>query len=346
MVASTRDASVDRFSLVRAHGQHDDFAHDVRLGLTASPKTLPPKYFYDDLGSMLFEAICRLPEYYVSRSEGEILGSFADEIVQSFGTPVRLIELGSGTSRKTRVLLDKLIQRQRALEYIPIDIDGELLHQTAQRLLEDYSDLFVHAVVADFRRIDDVLPPLLATGSQQRNVVLFLGSTIGNLDRGDQKELLRTVRRVLFPGDMLLIGADQRKRKDILEPAYSDALGVTAAFNLNLLVRMNSELGAQFNLNNFRHRAFFNEEEGRIEMHIVSSVSQSVRIEALDIEIIFASGETIHTENSYKFDDAEIAALAGETGFAVERSWTDSRRFFADVLLVAQTAVRRTGDSV
>jgi|ERR1043165_2842922 dimethylhistidine N-methyltransferase len=309
----------------------DELAVDVRAGLIAPRKTLPPKYFYDNLGSALFEAICYLPEYYVSRCEQEILQTHTDAIAEAFGAPIRLIELGSGTSRKTRILIQRLLQRQPKLDYVTVDIDADLINFAARQLMEQYPNLMVHPVAADFRRIDRVLPP----GSGARDVVLFLGSTIGNLDPGEQDGLLRTIRGVLKAGDALFLGADLRKDKRILDPAYDDALGVTAAFNLNLLVRINAELGGHFELSKFRHRAFFNEAESRIEMHIVSTAAQRVRIDALDLEVAFADGETIHTENSYKFDDAALAALAERTGFTVARRWTDARHFFADVLLVA-----------
>lgn len=335
MTSPSPATSVGRLSLTAGKTQPDDFARDVLEGLTASPKTLPPKYFYDNLGSTLFEAICYLPEYYVSRCEVEILTSFRHEIIETVGAPIRLIELGSGTSRKTRILLDQLTVDQPALEYVPVDIDADLLTVTAENLLESYPNLTIQAVASDFRRIDEILPEMIATNSKPRNFVLFLGSTIGNLDPAEQEALLQAIRRTLRAGDMLLLGADQRKEKSILDAAYDDALGVTAAFNLNLLVRMNAELGGHFDLANFHHRAFFNETESRIEMHIVSDVDQRVRIDALDAEVAFAAGETIHTENSYKFDEAAIEALARRTGFAVARRWTDARRFFADTLLVA-----------
>lgn len=317
---------------------NDELAEDVRAGLTAPRKTLPPKYFYDDLGSALFEAICQLPEYYVSRCEWEILTSFADEIATELGAPIRLIELGSGTSRKTRILLDALTRRQPKLDYITVDVDGEMLRQTAERLLEAYPGLTVHPVVADFRRVDEILAPMLAEPGA-RNVVLFLGSTIGNLDPEGQATLLRAIRRTFRAGDALFLGADRRKDKSILDPAYDDALGVTAAFNLNLLVRINANLGGHFDLAKFRHRAFFNEAESRIEMHLASTVAQRVRIDALDLDVDFDAGETIHTENSYKFDDAALDALAQRTGFEIARRWTDSRQFFADILLVARDTV-------
>jgi dimethylhistidine N-methyltransferase len=311
----------------------DSFAQDVRDGLTRNPKSLPPRYFYDPLGSALFEAICHLPEYYVSRAEEEILRSFAGEMVDSFGPPVRLIELGSGSSRKTRLLLSPLVARQSTLEYVPIDIDGDLLGTTAKMLSELYPSLVVHPVEADFRGVGPVVAERTAADPAPRNVVLFLGSTIGNLDPDEQDALLRSIRSALRSGDLFLLGADQRKPRSIVEPAYDDALGVTAAFNLNLLVRINNTLGGHFDLTRFRHRAFFNEAESRIEMHIVSTIAQRVRIDALELEIPFQAGETVHTENSYKFDEPAIAALGGRTGFEVARRWTDARKLFADTLL-------------
>lgn len=302
------------------------FADDVRAGLTAARKTIPPKYFYDNLGSALFEAICQLPEYYVSRCELEILTTHGDDIADALGSPVRLIELGSGTSRKTRTIIERILQRQPKLEYVTVDIDEELVRQTAERLHELYPNLTVQPVVADFNDIADV-----AIDKNQRNVVLFLGSTIGNLGPGEQETLLRAIRRT---ADAFFLGADLRKDKPILDAAYDDALGVTAAFNLNLLVRINNELGGHFELADFAHRAFFNEAESRIEMHIVSRIVQRVRIDALDLDVDFDAGETIHTENSYKFDDARLDALARASGLTIARRWTDARRFFADVLLV------------
>lgn len=302
------------------------FADDVRAGLTAARKTIPPKYFYDNLGSALFEAICQLPEYYVSRCELEILTTHGDDIADALGSPVRLIELGSGTSRKTRTIIERILQRQPKLEYVTVDIDEELVRQTAERLHELYPNLTVQPVVADFNDIADV-----AIDKNQRNVVLFLGSTIGNLGPGEQETLLRAIRRT---ADAFFLGADLRKDKPILDAAYDDALGVTAAFNLNLLVRINNELGGHFELADFAHRAFFNEAESRIEMHIVSRIVQRVRIDALDLDVDFDAGETIHTENSYKFDDVRLDALARASGLTIARRWTDARRFFADVLLV------------
>jgi dimethylhistidine N-methyltransferase len=308
------------------------FADDVRAGLTAPRKLLLPQYFYDALGSALFGAICELPEYYVTRAETEILALRADEIARAFGAPVRLVELGSGYARKTRLLFDAVLARQDELEYAPIDIDPHVLDESARELLNAYSRLRVSAVAADFRdvaRAFAVLPHC-----DRRTIVLFLGSTIGNLDPADAASLLRAIRSVLTPHDALFLGADLVKPLDVLEPAYDDALGVTASFNRNLLARINRELGGHFDVNRFAHRAFFNTEASRIEMHLDSRGAQRVAIDDLEIEIDFTDGESIHTENSYKYDDAMLATLAAEGGFAVERRWSDSRGWFADVLMV------------
>jgi len=326
-------AAIERFTLEQCPSPVDDFATSVRAGLTAPRKKLEPRFFYDELGSALFDAICSLPEYYVTRAETDVLTRHGDEIAAALPAPTRLVELGSGSARKTRLLLDAILQRQRTLDYAPVDVDATMLEKTGQALLSEYEQLRIHAVCADFRepaRALAALPP-----AATRTVVLFLGSTIGNLDPAEGAAMLRNLRGALGAGDALLLGVDLRKPRSILEPAYDDALGVTAAFNLNLLQRINRELGGHFVLRRFSHLAFYDEEAGRIEMHLVSREEQTVRIDALDVEIAFAEGETIHTESSWKHDDASVAALARESGFAVERRWTDSRVWFADVLLTA-----------
>ena len=334
MTAAVASLSPDaRFALLRTGTPRDDFATDVRAGLTAPQKSLPPRWFYDDIGSSLFDAICFLPEYYVTRTEAEILTSFRADIVSSFGPHIRMIELGSGMARKTRILLDALTVRQPDLEYVPVDVDEGILERSARDLLSEYSRLRVTAVCSDFARPSIPIDALPRT--RARNVVLFLGSTIGNLDPDDAIAMLRDLRSSLAPGEALFLGADLRKERAILEPAYDDALGVTAAFNLNVLGRINRELGGTFDLSAFRHRAFYDEERGRIEMHLVSTCAQHVRIEALDLDIAFEAGESIHTESSYKHDASTLAHIAAASGFAIERTWTDARGFFADVLMVA-----------
>ena len=316
---------------MHAGGVSSDFAADVRRGLTAPAKFLLPHYFYDPLGSALFDAICELPEYYVTRAETEILTSRAEEIANAFGTPIRLVELGSGSARKTRILLDVLTARQPELEYVPIDVDASMLEKSGEALLQEYESLRVTAICGDFREASRAIPHR----DRSRTIVLFLGSTIGNLDPDSAVAMLRDLRDTLTPGDALFLGADLRKSRTILEPAYADPLGVTAAFNLNLLGRINRELGGHFPFSTFEHRAHYNEELGRIEMHLVSRVAQSVTIDALALEVSFQAGESIHTENSYKHDDESLRALTEASGFTVERKWTDSRERFADWLCVA-----------
>lgn len=322
-----------RFRLIDRGAPPDTFAAAVAEGLAASPKSIPPQYFYDSLGSVLFEAICELPEYYVTRAETEILTSFSDEIARAFPPAARLVELGSGSARKTRILIEALLRRRDDLHYVPLDIDAGMLDKAGRALLGDFPSLRVTAVSGDFRRPSLAIPP---PDRGERTVVLFLGSSIGNLDPDAAAATLRDLRTVLTPGDALFLGADLRKSRTILEPAYDDALGVTAAFNRNLLVRINHELGADFAIERFAHRAFYDESLGRIEMHLVSDSEQRVHIGALERTFAFASGESIHTENSWKYDDAALAQLARDSGFALEQRWSDPRGWFVDVLLVAR----------
>jgi L-histidine Nalpha-methyltransferase len=322
-----------RFMLLGSTAATGDFAADVRQGLTGERKSLPPRWFYDELGSSLFDTICFLPEYYVLRAEAEVLVSRVHEIVDALGVHARLIELGSGSARKTRILLDAITARQRALEYVPVDVDAAMLERSGRDLLTDYPALRVTAICGDFTRPSVPLASL--SRPLGRTVVLFLGSTIGNLEPDQAAAMLGDLRSALHPGDALLLGADLRKDPSILEPAYNDALGVTAAFNLNLLQRINRELGGDFDLAAFDHHAFYDRIRGRIEMHLLSRSRQTVRIEALHLDVHFDAGESIHTENSYKHDEQSIGALAAGSGFAVQRTWTDSRKWFADVLLTA-----------
>lgn len=307
-----------------------DFEADVLSGLGKSPKSIPPQHFYDTLGSVLFEAICELPEYYVTRCETEILQQHAREMAGRFSETVRLVELGSGSARKTRYLIEALLQTRSQLEFLPLDIDARMLTKSARALLGEYSRLSITGIVADFRSPAKAIPPA-AAGEQ--TLVAFLGSSIGNLDPGAAAALLTDLRTSLSSGDALLLGVDLKKEKRILDAAYDDALGVTASFNRNLLLRMNRDLGADFDLPSFTHRAFYDETLGRIEMHLVSTRRQSVHLPASHTEITFEEGETIHTENSYKHDEATLETLAAASGFEIEKAWSDSRKWFADVLM-------------
>lgn len=331
--AATTEVDDPRFVILRTPVSREDFARDVRNGLTAASKSLPPRWFYDDLGSALFDTICFLPEYYVMRAEAEVLTTHRDEIVAALGANVRIVELGSGAARKTRILLEPLLAQQKDLEYVPVDVDAGMLERSGRELLREYAGLRVTAVASDFSRPS--VPMSLLSPSDSRTIVFFLGSTIGNLDPEAATAMLRDLRSALAPGDALLLGADLRKDRAILEPAYDDPLGVTAAFNLNLLGRINRELGGHFDLREFRHLAFYDEVRGRIDMYLASKMQQRVRISALDLDIDLAEGEVIHTESSYKHDDTTLSALAGASGFRLDKMWTDQRRWFADALLIA-----------
>jgi dimethylhistidine N-methyltransferase len=320
-----------RFVLRRGTAINWNFADDIRSGFAAVRKSIPPRWFYDDLGSALFDAICNLPEYYVTRAETEVLQRNAGEISAALGGPVRVAELGSGTARKTRILLDELTRGGRELEYVPVDIDANMLDKCGRDLVAEYRSLKVTAICSDFSRPSQAFGDALGAGG--RSAVLFLGSTIGNLSRSEAVAMLRDLRHSLHAGDSFLLGVDLKKPKAILDPAYDDALGVTAAFNLNLLQRVNRELGGHFDLRSFAHRAFYDEIAGRIEMHLVSLREQSVRIDALEMEVAFTEGETIHTENSHKYDEHDLQSIAADSGFELTHVWTDSLGWFADALL-------------
>ena len=333
MPADPTAVPTPRFSIHSTGLAGGGLADDVRRGLSAGRKAIPPHHFYDELGSVLFDAICKLPEYYVTRAESEIFERHAAAIASAFERPARVVELGAGTARKTRLLLDEL--RGAPLEYVPVDVDATLLQQVGNDLIGEYANLRVTAVCGDFRRPSTPIAaagPLSAAG---RTVVLFLGSSIGNLEHGEAIAMLSDLRGALAAGDLLLLGADLRKSKAILEPAYDDALGVTAAFNRNLLQRINRELGADFDVRAFAHHAFYDQAAGCIEMHLVSSRAQSVRVSALDLDVAFAAGESIHTESSYKYGFDTLEALASKSGFAVASRWTDSQERFTDILLAA-----------
>ena len=306
-------------------------AEDVRKGLAAKPKRFLPKYFYDELGSQLFEAICLLPEYYLTRAENEILERYADAIAASVDGEITLVEMGSGSASKTRLVIEALLRRQSQLCFMPVDISASALESSSRILLQSYPRLAIEAYAADY------FAGLAELGKKprKRTLALFLGSNISNFDRDEALRFLRALRSVLNKGDALLLGADLKKDPAVLEAAYNDALGVTSAFNLNVLARINRELGGTFDLRAFRHRAFYNDASGRIEIYIESLFNQRVRIEKLDLEVDFAVGELIHTENSYKYDMAGIAQLAADTGFERSHTWFDSQERFSSNLLLA-----------
>jgi dimethylhistidine N-methyltransferase len=306
-------------------------AEDVRRGLSSEPKRFLPKYFYDELGSQLFEAICLLPEYYLTRAENEILTRYADEIVASVEGETTLLEMGSGSASKTRLIIEALLRKQTELKFIPVDISATALDSSSRILLQSYPQLKIEAYAADyFAGLGE-----LKKTKRPRTLALFLGSNISNFDPVEALKFLRAMRDVLIEGDALLLGADLKKDKQVLEAAYNDALGVTAAFNLNVLARINRELGGDFDLRAFHHRAFYNEEAGRVEIYIESAREQTVNISALEMKVKFGEGEQIHTENSYKYDLSDIASLASGTGFTRARTWLDSQERFSSNLLLA-----------
>lgn len=330
-----RDGARLRLHQLAGEDARASFAADVARGLGARPKRLFPKYFYDELGSRLFEAICLLPEYYLTRAEGEILSRYADEIAATLGdSPAALVEFGSGSAAKTRLLIEALLRRQKELLYAPIDISAAALEAGARALLESYTAVRVEAYAGDY---DAALALLRKDAAARRGptLALFLGSNVGNFDREEAESFLRKVRDVLSAGDQLLLGADLKKDREALEAAYDDSLGVTAAFNLNLLARLNREFDADFRLRDFRHVAIYNEKAGRVELYLESAREQTVRLPALDLEVRFDAGERIHTENSYKYDLTELSALAARAGFARKRTWLDARGWFSSNLFVA-----------
>jgi dimethylhistidine N-methyltransferase len=292
----------------------DSFAADVVAGLTAKPKQLPPKYFYDAIGSALFERITQLPEYYPTRCELGILRDNAPAIGALFPRNCALIEFGAGSSRKARILLGAVASIEA---YVPVDISGDFLQQDVAHLRHDFPHLAVHPLVADFMQNFDVPSAVAALP----RVGFFPGSTIGNLEPHEAAKFLRHVGAMLGAGAILVIGVDLIKDPKILYRAYNDAEGVTAQFNLNLLARINRELGANFNLAAFEHHACYNAEEHRIEMRLASTKRQRVKVDGTAVD--FRAGETIHTENSYKYTVESFQALAHGSGWSPLEVWTD-----------------------
>jgi len=333
-IARRRISSRLELSVLRHQTRGPDFAESVREGLTASPKALPPRLLYDPLGSVLFDAICLLPEYYLTRAESEILAADSGVIVENLASPLRLIELGSGSSTKTPYLLKAILKRQDRLEYLPIDVSQSALVRSSRELLHVFEGLSIQGTVGDyFQALRHLKEEPVEEGV--RTLILFLGSSIGNLDVEGARDLLHCAREVLKVGDAFLLGADLKKSEEILIPAYDDALGITAAFSLNLLVRMNEELDASFDLSSFAHRARYNKALGRVEMHLESLVDQTISIRSLDLEVSFAAGETIHTESSHKYDLDDLTSLATDSGFRLAKSWFDPARRFSENLLIA-----------
>jgi dimethylhistidine N-methyltransferase len=315
--------------LTNAAAAHS-FANDVRDGLTATPKTLSSKYFYDDVGSALFDAITHLHEYYLTVAETEILREWGWEIVRVLDERVEFLELGSGSANKTRVLIEEALRVQPTLRYSPIDISIDALRNSSIALVEHYKGLRVRAYAGDYFTV-------LQSGAlafERRVLAMLMGSNLGNYQPKVARQLIALIGHALRPEDGLLLGVDRKKNAATLELAYDDPSGVTAAFNRNLLSRINRELGGTFDPRTFKHVARYDARRGSVDSYLESQRDQRVRIEKVGLDVRFDHGEMIHTESSYKFDDADIAALAAAGGFELRKTWTDRASRFAVHLLV------------
>jgi L-histidine N-alpha-methyltransferase len=304
---------------------------DVRRGLSARPRWLPPKYFYDETGSRLFERITELPEYYLTRAEEALIQAVAADVVRR-GGPQDIVEFGPGSCRKVRWLLDAA-ERGRDIRYVPVDVGRDGLAHAVDRLARDYPSIRVHAVVADFERHLDFVPPPAG-----RRLVLFLGSTIGNFEPAASQKLLAELRQILGGDGRLLLGVDLVKDVRTLEAAYNDAAGVTRDFNRNILSVLNSALDGDFRPDAFRHHAFYNVAASRIEMHLIATSAQRVHLRRVGMELEVAAGDGIWTENSYKFTPESVEVLLADAGFALEKWYADEERRFG--LALARSSAR------
>jgi len=295
--------------------------HEICEGLSQQQKTLPCKYFYDEKGSHLFNAICETEEYYLTRTELSIMRQFASDMGSKIGSNPLLIEYGSGNGEKIHLLLDHLIE---PVAYVPVDISQEYLDQTRNMLHQDYPDLEILPVLADFTKGFQLPKP---QKQPKRKVLYFPGSTIGNFNPKEATQLFNEMKQLLSSGDKLLIGVDLKKDQRIFNAAYNDSKGVTKQFNLNLLSRINHVFQAQFDLEQFEHKAFYSEEKGCVEMHLVSKQDQEISV--LDKTFSFKSEETIHTESSHKYSQQEFEVLANQAGFTPDQVWQDANNYFA-----------------
>ena len=304
----------------------ESFAESVRRGLGDQPKHLACQFFYDELGSQLFEQICEQPEYYPTRTEDAILLEHADAMVGGFtgDRPPALVELGSGSSSKTRRLIEAALDRSGELHYLPIDVSPEILEASGELLVNAYPGLRVTGYAADYR----VALRQIAGRLRRPKLIAFLGSSLGNFDEDDARDLLTAIGEAMGPLDRLLLGTDLDKNPAVLEAAYDDAEGVSARFNLNILTRINRELGGDFDLDRFTHRARYRPDRKRVEMHLESQGRQTVEIPGAEVVAHFEDGETIHTENSHKYTVESLRGLAESAGLVEESAWTDTEGLF------------------
>ena len=340
----------DQKMALQQNKEVDEFANDVAICLASENKRLNPKYLYDHMGSQLFEQICLQPEYYLTRTEASLLKRHAPVITNLVGSNIRIIELGSGSSSKTALLLRYLSSQKNKIFYFPIDISVSILMESTRRLKSQFPNANIIAIRSDYSTgVDRAAAKCMATdgvrgkknninksnnnSNQYSKLILFLGSSIGNFEPMAAISFLRSIRAKLHTNDFLLVGFDLQKDESVLTAAYNDKAGITDKFNLNLLARINRELGGNFKLEKFKHYAFYNREQHRIEMHLVSNTTQKVYIEALDKNFSFGKGDSIHTENSYKYSLDQIAALAKDSGFQIKKEFTDEKRWFNMALL-------------
>lgn len=300
---------------------------DVILGLTQTPKSLPPKYFYDDRGSDLFEEICELPEYYPTRTEAAILREYAPEIARITG-PSELVELGSGSSTKTRLLLDAYQGLESPSEYVPIDVSGGILEASAKQLAQEYPGLQIRGLVGTYEQALLHLPPT----TYSSRVIMFLGSSLGNFSPEECDRFFEEMQIALREQDYFLLGVDLQKPSHILEAAYNDAQGVTAEFNLNMLSHLNWRFGGNFDINLFTHEAIYNQSESQIEMYLHCQESHTVRLEKLNLTVEFAAGESMLTEISRKFDFEHKQEYLESRGLKLVQAWTDPQQWFGLLL--------------
>lgn len=303
-------------------------ASAVREGLGAPRKWLPPWLLYDAFGCEFFEAITRLPEYYLTRSETEILSEHAEDIIAAAGENICIVEFGGGSGKKTRLLIEETLKRQNELHYVSIDIAAFELLDASQRLMDDYPPIRITAIAAEYNDSIEKIPSHSGV-----RFFLFMGSNIGNLENTQAVSFLSSVRRIAEPRDRMLIGFDMVKEKAVLEAAYNDSAGITAAFNKNLLVRINRELEGDFEIERFSHIAIYNEKQHRIEMRLVSECEQAAHIKKLNMSVPFEKGEYIHTENSYKYTCESFRAIAESSGFEMHKIWFDKKEWFAVAML-------------
>ena len=304
------------------------FSEEISSSLNRDSKFISPKFFYDKKGSDLFEKICSLPEYYPTRTEISILKKLQTELHPYIDEPFQLVELGSGTSVKTRLILDILTKLQDSVEYFPIDV-SEILTESSEELLKNYDSLHITGIIDTYEGGLEFLKKF----DEKKNLIIFLGSSFGNFSPNDGLEFLQKIHSTMKSGDLFLIGLDLVKDKPILESAYDDSQGVTAKFNLNILSRINAELDADFNLKNFSHHAIYNEEKQRIEMYLKSLVNQSIIVSKSDLLLNLEKDELIHTEHSHKYQLSQIHELFDSVGFEIKHTWLDDDKHFSLTLV-------------